>query len=110
MKRHSLTFMSVAAAAGALAAVVAVSTAEPASAAIRCEGNFQITKHGRINTPYCEDNYLAEVAREYGIRVSKQAVRNNVGVKRRVCLTIGYDNRVRDTCTPYLPDRGHRRH
>ena len=29
---------------------------DPAAAAIRCEGNFQITSYGRINTPYCEDN------------------------------------------------------
>lgn len=95
-------------AAGALSVIAAGTLSQPASAAIRCEGNFQITKHGRIATPYCQDNYLAEVAREYGMRVSNKAVRYNVGVKERVCRVVGYDLRVKDTCANYLPDRNRR--
>lgn len=83
-------------------------SAQPASAAIRCEGNFQITEHGRIATLYCQDNYLARVAHEYGMRVSDEAVRYNVGVRKSVCLLVGYDIRVKDTCADYLPE-GHRR-
>ncbi|RIA56333.1 hypothetical protein [Dichotomicrobium thermohalophilum] len=96
------------AAIGALAAAVGTSWTQPASAAIRCEGNFQITEYGRINTPYCEDNYLAQVAREYGMSVSASAIRRNPGVKERACRLVGHDNRVRDTCAPYLPENNRR--
>jgi hypothetical protein len=86
---------------GALAAA-----APPASAAIDCDGNFQIQRNGnRIATPYCEDGYLAIVAREYGVRVSAQEIRYNPSEKGRICRFIGEDNRVRDTCANYL-DKG----
>jgi hypothetical protein len=75
--------------------------AGPASA-IDCEGNYQIQKNGnQIATPYCQDGYLAIVAREYGMRVSPDEIRYNPGEKRRVCRFIGEDNRVRSTCEPY---------
>lgn len=54
-----------------------------------------------INTPYCEDNYLAEVAREYGMRVSAAQVRNDPSVKERVCRLIGQDNRAQNACASY---------
>jgi hypothetical protein len=98
--------LSALAVAGAVTAGMASTLSEPASAAIRCEGNFQITKHGRIATPYCEDNYLGRVAREHGMRVSNRAIRYNPSVKERVCLLVGQDIRVKNTCAPYLPDRG----
>jgi hypothetical protein len=76
-------------------------TAGPASA-IECEGNFQVQKSGnRIATPYCQDGYLAIVAREYGMRVSAQAIRYNPSEKERVCRLVGEDNRVRDNCNQY---------
>jgi hypothetical protein len=79
-------FLGVAAAAG------------PASA-IECDGNFQVQKSGnRIATPYCQDGYLAIVAREYGMKVSAQEIRYNPSEKQRVCRLVGDDNRVRDTC------------
>ena len=82
-------FLSVAAAAG------------PASA-IECEGNFQIQKSGnRIATPYCQDGYLAIVAREYGMKVSAKAIRYNPSEKERTCRFIGDDIRVKSTCAPY---------
>jgi hypothetical protein len=78
--------------------------AGPASA-IECEGNYQIQRNGnRIATPYCQDGYLAIVAREYGMRVSAQAIRYNPSVKREACRLAGHDNRVRSTCTGYLPE------
>jgi hypothetical protein len=77
-------------------------TAGPASA-IECEGNFQIQKNGnQIATPYCQDGYLAIVAREYGMKVSARTLRYNPSEKERTCRFIGEDNRVRDTCAPYL--------
>lgn len=81
---------------------VALTAATPAFA-IECDGNFQVQKSGAyIATPYCQDNYLAKVAREYGARVSAQVIRWNTGEKAKICRLVGYDNRVRDTCAPYL--------
>jgi hypothetical protein len=75
--------------------------AGPASA-IECEGNYQVQKSGdRIATPYCQDGYLAIVAREYGMKVSGQAIRGNYGEKERACRLVGDDIRVRDTCGQY---------
>jgi len=75
--------------------------AGPASA-IECQGNFQVQKNGnRIATPYCQDGYLAIVAREYGFRVSADTIRYNVSEKQSICRVIGEDNRVRETCMPY---------
>jgi len=94
--------------AGALTALTLSSTTQPADAAIRCEGNFQITSYGRINTPYCEDNYLAQVAREYGMSVSASAIRRNPSVKERTCRFVGNDIRVKSTCQQYLPQNNNR--
>lgn len=70
--------------------------------AIECEGNFQIQKNGnQIVTPYCQDGYLAIVAREYGMRVSGEAIRQDYGEKERACRLVGEDNRVRDACAQY---------
>lgn len=78
--------------------------AAPASA-ITCEGNFQVQRSGeRIATPYCQDAYLARVARQYGMRADDRAIRWNPSEKERVCRFIGDDNRVRDTCAPYRND------
>jgi hypothetical protein len=75
--------------------------AGPASA-IECQGNFQVQKNGnRIATPYCQDGYLAIVAREYGFRVSADTIRYSVSEKQSICRVIGEDNRVRETCMPY---------
>lgn len=74
----------------------------PADAEIRCQGRFQVIQGSLHSTPWCEDNYLAEVAREYGMRVDPKAVRNNPGVKGQVCRFAGRDGRVRDICAGYL--------
>ncbi len=81
-------------------AVVAVGT-ETGSAKIVCQGAFQIVDGQPIATPYCEDNNVAAVAREYGIHVSAREVRSNPGTKARVCRFIGHDNRVRSACAGY---------
>lgn len=78
--------------------------ATPASA-IECDGNFQIQRSGNvIATPYCQDRYLTAVAREYGMRVSFDAIRYNLSVKEKACRLVGYDIRVADTCAQYLYD------
>jgi len=91
-------------AAGALSVVAVGALSQPASAAIRCDGNFQITSQGPIATPYCEDNHLAIVAREHGMRVSASQIRRNVGIKEQVCRVVGHDIRVKNTCIPYMPE------
>lgn len=83
---------------------IAALAATPASA-IECEGNFQVQRSGDlIATPYCQDSNLADVAREYGMRVSAEEIRYNPSEKERTCRLVGYDNRVRDTCSPYRID------
>lgn len=85
-------------------AVLMLAAASPASA-ISCQGNFQVQKNGnKIATPYCEDNYLAAVAREHGMSASAGAIRANPSVKERACRLVGDDIRVRDTCAPYRAD------
>lgn len=80
-----------------------------AEAAIKCEGPLQVNRSGKIFTPYCQDNYLAEVARSYGMRVSNSAIRNNPGIKAEACRLVGADNRVRDICAGWRPEgRGFR--
>ena len=83
-------------------AALATAYAMPASA-IECQGNFQVQADGTtIATPYCQDNNLARVANEKGIRVSAAAIRENPSVKASVCVAAGEDNRVRDTCDKYF--------
>lgn len=87
-----------------LAAAIITLTATLATSAyaIECRGNFQVQRSGQlIATPYCEDTYLATVAREHGMSVSAAAIRNNPSVKAKACRFVGDDNRVRDTCEPY---------
>ena len=88
----------------AACAFALTAVASPASA-IDCDGNFQVQRGGKhIATPHCEDNYLAQVARGYGMRVSAQAIRANPSVKQKACELAGDDNRVRDTCQQYRSD------
>ena len=76
----------------------------PASARIQCDGNFQITKHGAIATPYCEELQIARVAQSYGIKVTFEEVRRNPLKKVYLCQTIGHDSRLKGSCAGYSPD------
>lgn len=83
-------------------AALGAGLATPASA-IECQGNFQVQPNGMtIATPYCQDNNLARIANEKGIRVSAEEIRNNPGTKAEVCRTAGEDNRVRDICDRFI--------
>ncbi|MBX2804482.1 MAG: hypothetical protein KTR19_00800 [Hyphomicrobiales bacterium] len=87
---------------GVFAALCVLSVSTPAQA-IECDGNYQIQNNGNlIATPYCQDQYLAEVAQEYGMRISGSQIRKNYGKKRDACRLVGNDNRVRNTCAPFL--------
>ena len=85
-------------------ALAALLVSSPAVARIKCDGNFQITKHGPIATPYCEELQIARVARSYGIRVTDDEVRNNPLTKVYLCQTIGSDTRLKGSCAGYSPD------
>ncbi len=87
-----------------------IATTLPANAAIKCKGQFQVIKgHGQISTPYCEDNYLAAIARSYGRRVSNVAVRQNPSVKAEICRQIGHDSRLTEICSGHRPDGNNKR-
>src|SRR5690606_27014581 len=81
----------------------------PAEAAIRCEDGYQIVQGNPLATPYCQDELLAKVAREYGMKARAAAIRNNPNYKREVCRLVGRDIRVQNTCINAYPSgRGRR--
>lgn len=85
------------------AAVLCVST--PAEAKIVCKGPYQVIKGQLIGTPYCRDSYLAQVAREYGFRVSAREMRRSFAKRQEVCRLMSQDIRVREICGTVLPYR-----
>ena len=96
--------------AAALSAGFAAGAAHAGPRGLKCKGPYQqIRGHGEIATPYCEDNYLAEVAREYGMRVSNRAVRENPNLKTEVCILVGHDIRVSQICIGHMPEDRMRR-
>lgn len=94
---------------GLAAGLQLLAATAPATAKIRCDGGFQIINGSAVATPYCGDNYLAEVANSYGSRVSARAIRNNPSTKAEVCRFIGHDTRVQDICAPYTSFGDHHR-
>ena len=76
-----------------------------AEAAIRCSGPYQVIRGiGKHATPYCEDSYLARVARGYGVRVSGHTIRHNPHLNSYNRQFIGHDSRVYDICTGLRDD------
>ena len=98
---RTLRNLCLAALAATALQVVATGAAE---AKIKCEGPYQLTGGYTIRTPYCEDNYLAYVARGYGIGISGAEVRHNYNAKKRVCQSIGHDSRVSQICIGARPE------
>ena len=70
--------------------LAAAAVAGPA-AAITCHNGSQRVQGNWIATPYCQDLYLAQVARERGYPASVEKIRNNPNYKKELC-------RVTDTC------------
>lgn len=87
---------------GSMLALLAVAMpgALPAEARIVCRDGAQLVAGSYISTPYCEDELLAVVAREYGLRHSADAIRSNPNLKRHVCRFVGHDIRVSQNCPP----------
>lgn len=92
--------------AAAVIAAASLTTAAPAVAAIKCQGNYQVVQGRLIATPYCQDGYLAQVARQYGFHVTAHEMRWNPSKKQEVCQAIGYDNRVFEACIGFRRDVG----
>src|SRR5690606_20778950 len=46
-----------------------LATVSPAEARIVCKDGFQLSGGAWISTPYCNDEYLATVARRHGVNV-----------------------------------------
>lgn len=75
----------------------------PAHAAIKCRNGAQLIGGDYISTPYCQDKLLAEVAREYGFKVSFADIRNNPNTKRNICVYLLRDIRVYENCLTANP-------
>ncbi len=75
----------------------AIILATPADA-IDCDRGFQRVNGQLIATPYCQDEYLAQVARGYGLRATAAQLRNNPNFKKEICRTVFTDIRVDVTC------------
>lgn len=89
--------------AGALFAALALpmaflAAAQPAEARIKCVNGNQMVNGVPLATPYCQDELVAKVAREYGIKVSANSIRQNPNLKRNVCQHVGRDNRIYLAC------------
>lgn len=78
---------------------------EPAAAKIKCQGIFQVTKHGPISTPYCQEQEIARVARSYGWKVTDAQVHNDPLKKVYICQALGGDNRLKGACGAYAPEQ-----
>lgn len=87
----------------ALVLGLATLSAMPSEAAIKCNGAYQLNSQGEFHSPYCEDGYLAQVARTFGWRVTGDQIRANYGLKADICRAIGFDSRILETCAAYRP-------
>jgi hypothetical protein len=74
-----------------------------AQARIACSNGFQNVQGSWLATPYCQDELVAVVARQYGMKASAEAIRENPNFKREVCRLIGQDIRVKETCNEVNP-------
>jgi len=69
-----------------------------AGAAIKCKTGSQLVGGQWMATPYCQDQYLAEVARKAGFKASAAKIRNNPNYKKNLCQYMYSDIRVQQTC------------
>ena len=87
----------------AATATVAFALSTPALA-IKCQNGYQMVQGNLISTPYCQDQYLAQVARQYGVNAPAAELRNNPNYKRNVCRLVGRDIRIQETCSHVTPE------
>ncbi len=91
-------------ASAAALALTSIGLADPAKAGgIQCNNGNQLVAGNYISTPYCRDELLARVAREYGMKAPAEKIRYNPNFKREVCRFVGQDIRVQDNCLNEAP-------
>jgi len=88
----------------AFSALALLAAHQPATAKIKCQGNFQMNPSGPIATPYCEEEQIAKVAQSYGWNVTADQVHNDALTKVYVCQNLGYDVRLKGSCAGYAPE------
>jgi hypothetical protein len=81
-----------------VAMLLAAAVVAGPAAAITCHDGSQRVQGNWIATPYCQDLYLAQVARERGYPASVEKIRNNPNFKKELCRGVFTDIRVSDTC------------
>ena len=72
--------------------------------AFACHDEFQSVEGQSIATPYCEDAYLAKVAREHGEHVTASALRRSAGLRDETCRLTDSDIRVSAFCDDNTDD------
>jgi hypothetical protein len=88
---------------GLCAALGAAVSSLPAQAKIACQNGYQNVQGSWFATPFCQDELVAEVAHQFGVKASASAIRNNPNFKREVCRLIGQDIRIKETCAEVDP-------
>jgi hypothetical protein len=81
---------------GMLALAVCVITTP--SFAITCNQGNQLVGGQWLATPYCQDEYLAQVGREHGFQASAERLRSNPNYKKELCRFVFSDIRVQEAC------------
>ncbi len=88
-------------------ALLAVGLGLPAEAKVVCKKGFQLVEGSPLATPYCQDQYVAEVALEYGFKAATPArVRQDPIYKQTLCRFIGQDIRIKQSCDEVNPAQG----
>ncbi len=59
---------------------------------------FRSWTAGKSPRLYCNDGLVAQVAREHGMNVSEETVRNSPSTKDEVCRFVGNDIRIQNYC------------
>lgn len=88
---------------GAGGALLSVGLSAPAEAKIACNKGFQLVQGSWLSTPYCRDEYVAQVANQYGFSASPARVRNDPLFKQHLCRFIGQDIRIKESCDEVSP-------
>ena len=90
-----------------LIAAATMSFAATSEAKIACKEGYQRVRGQDIATPYCQDKLVAQVARQYGSRVTDNGILYNPSAKAEACRFAGHDNRLTTACAGES-DRGRR--
>lgn len=88
---------------GVCVALLAAGLVMPAEAGIRCNKGYQLVQGSPLATPYCQDQYVAQVANEYGFKASPDRVRQDPIFKQTICRYIGQDIRIKESCQEVNP-------